>query len=133
MIWYRLGFPIPRMTGSSFLNFQRITEKLNPFSTILTRNGQINIFYFIKFYHEVNLRSSAFTDCFLLSYGKLLTFGKPCLLRALFRKFDLCIPRNEMRLVPNFYIHVSVSDLYIPRIGLPIWLQQNRQTNPGNI
>ncbi len=27
-------------------------------------------------------------------------------------------------LVPNFYIHVSVSDLYIPRICLPIWLQQ---------
>jgi hypothetical protein len=34
-------------------------------------------------------------------------------------------------LVPNSYIHVSVSDLYIPRIGLPIWLQQNRQTDPG--
>jgi hypothetical protein len=29
----------------------------------------------------------------------------------------------ELRgLVPNFYIHVSVSDLYIPRIGLPIML-----------
>jgi hypothetical protein len=26
-------------------------------------------------------------------------------------------------LAPNFYIHVSVSDLYIPRIGLAIWLQ----------
>jgi hypothetical protein len=26
-------------------------------------------------------------------------------------------------LVPNSYIHVSVSDLYIPRIGLSIWLQ----------
>jgi hypothetical protein len=25
-------------------------------------------------------------------------------------------------LVLNSYIHVSVSDLYIPRIGLPIWL-----------
>jgi hypothetical protein len=31
-------------------------------------------------------------------------------------------------LVPNSYIHVSVSDLYIPRIGLPILLQQNRRT-----
>ncbi len=38
----------------------------------------------------------------------------------------------ELRgLNPNF-IHVSVSDLYIPRIGLPIWLQPNRQTDPGN-
>jgi hypothetical protein len=34
-------------------------------------------------------------------------------------------------LSPNFHIHVSVSDLYIPRIGFDIWLQQNRQTDPG--
>ncbi len=34
---------------------------------------------------------------------------------------------------PSFHIHVSVSDLYIPRIGPQIWLQQNRQTDPGNI
>ncbi len=37
----------------------------------------------------------------------------------------------------NFQIHVSVSDLYIPRIGPHIFphilLQQNRQTDPGNI
>jgi hypothetical protein len=31
------------------------------------------------------------------------------------------------------HIHVSVSDLYFPRIGPHISLQQNRQTNPGNI
>ncbi len=36
-------------------------------------------------------------------------------------------------LSPNFYIYVSVSDLYIPRIGPHIWLQQNRPTDPGNI
>jgi hypothetical protein len=32
----------------------------------------------------------------------------------------------EMKLrgfVPNSYIHVSVSNLCIPRIGLPIWMQ----------
>ncbi len=33
----------------------------------------------------------------------------------------------------NFHIHVSVSDLHIPRISPHIWLQQNRQTDPGNI
>jgi len=33
----------------------------------------------------------------------------------------------------NFHIHVSLSDLYIPRIGPHIFLQQNRQTDPGNI
>jgi hypothetical protein len=43
-------------------------------------------------------------------------------------------PEMKLRsLVPNSYIHVSVSGLYIPRISLPIWLQQNRQTDPGNI
>jgi hypothetical protein len=31
-------------------------------------------------------------------------------------------------LVPNSYIHVSVTDLYIPTIGLLILLQQNRWT-----
>ena len=40
----------------------------------------------------------------------------------------------ELRgLRPNFHIHVSVSDLSIPRIGPHIFLQQNRQTDPGNI
>ncbi len=34
---------------------------------------------------------------------------------------------------PNFHIHLSVSDLYIPRIGPHIFLQQNGQTDPGNI
>jgi hypothetical protein len=43
------------------------------------------------------------------------------------------IPRNETaRPVPNTYIHVSVSNLHIPKIGLPIWLQKNRQIHPGN-
>jgi hypothetical protein len=32
----------------------------------------------------------------------------------------------------NFHIHVNVSDLYIPRIGPHIFLQQNWQTDPGN-
>jgi hypothetical protein len=39
---------------------------------------------------------------------------------------------SEIRLrglAPNSYIHVFMSDLFISRIGLPIWLQQNRQTD----
>ncbi len=43
-------------------------------------------------------------------------------------------PEMKLRgLVPNSYIHVAVSDQNIPRIGIPIWMQQNRQTDPGNI
>jgi hypothetical protein len=33
---------------------------------------------------------------------------------------------------PNFHIHVSESDLYIPRIGPHNSLQQNRQIDPRN-
>jgi hypothetical protein len=43
-------------------------------------------------------------------------------------------PEKELRsLSPNSYIYVSVSDLYIPTIGLPILLQENRWTDRGNI
>jgi hypothetical protein len=42
-------------------------------------------------------------------------------------------PEKEvLGLSPNFHIHVSVSDLYIPTIGPPIFLLQNRQTDRGN-
>jgi hypothetical protein len=34
---------------------------------------------------------------------------------------------------PNSYTHVSVSDLYIPLIGLPILLPENRWTKRGNL
>jgi hypothetical protein len=43
-------------------------------------------------------------------------------------------PEKELRgLSPNFHIRVYVRDLYIPTIGLPILLQENMWTNPGNI
>jgi hypothetical protein len=43
-------------------------------------------------------------------------------------------PEKKLRgLSPNFHIHVSVSDLYIPTIGPPIFLQQNRQTDRRNM
>jgi hypothetical protein len=35
--------------------------------------------------------------------------------------------------VPNFQIHVSVSDLYSPNISPPTLLQQSRWTDRGNI
>ncbi len=41
---------------------------------------------------------------------------------------------KELRgLSPNFHIHVSVSDLYIHRIGPQIFLQHNRPIDCGNI
>jgi hypothetical protein len=41
-------------------------------------------------------------------------------------------PEKEFRdLSPNFHIHVSISNLSIPRISPHIFLQKNRQTNLG--
>jgi hypothetical protein len=46
-------------------------------------------------------------------------------------------PEKELRdLSPNFHIHVSATIymyIYIPTIGPPIFLHQNRQTDRGNI
>jgi hypothetical protein len=40
----------------------------------------------------------------------------------------------ELRgLRPKFHIHVSVRDLYKPRIGPHIFLQQSKQIDRGNI
>jgi hypothetical protein len=45
----------------------------------------------------------------------------------------LVISHNYNILFPNFHIHVSVSDLCIPRISMPILPQPKRQTYPGSI
>jgi len=43
-------------------------------------------------------------------------------------------PEKELRgHSPNSYIHVSVSDSYIPTVGLPILLEENRWTDWGDI
>ncbi len=41
--------------------------------------------------------------------------------------------QNYNVLSPDSYIHISVRDLYISRIGLSILLQPNMWTDPGNI
>ncbi len=73
------------------------------------------------------------TDRFLYTLQKSPTFKayqtESGRYGTLQRKSHLCIPRKESRsLSPNFHIHVSVSDLYISRIGPHIFLQQIRQT-----
>jgi hypothetical protein len=43
-------------------------------------------------------------------------------------------PEKKLRgYSPNSCVHVSVSDLYIPLIGLPIQLQENKWTERGYI
>jgi hypothetical protein len=51
-----------------------------------------------------------------------------------YRKIETYMPRKETaRLQSNSHIHVSVRDLYIHLIGLPILLQENRWAERGNI
>jgi hypothetical protein len=66
-------------------------------------------------------------------------FYSPCNVnhtaKTQYRKFETNIPRKETVLpvpIPAF-VHVSVSDLYISTIGLPVLLQENRWTDLGNI
>jgi hypothetical protein len=43
-------------------------------------------------------------------------------------------PEKELLgLSPNFHIHVSVSGVYIPTIGLPILRQENMWTDPDKL
>jgi hypothetical protein len=42
-----------------------------------------------------------------------------------YRNFETIFPKKEYRgLSPNFHIHASVSDLYIPTFGLPTLLEE---------
>ncbi len=51
---------------------------------------------------------------------------------ALYKKSDLCLTEMKLRgLVPITYIHVIMGVLYIPRIGLPIFLQQSMNIDIG--
>jgi hypothetical protein len=46
---------------------------------------------------------------------------------------QIFLEKNLRGLSPNFHIHVSVSDLYVSTMGLPILLQENKWIDPGNI
>jgi hypothetical protein len=51
-----------------------------------------------------------------------------------FPEMKLIFPnQNYNVLSPSSYTHISVRDLYISRISLPILLQVNMWTDPGNI
>ncbi len=51
-----------------------------------------------------------------------------------FPEMKLLFPKqNYYVLFPSSYTHISVRDLYISRIGLPILLQENMWIDIGNI
>jgi hypothetical protein len=49
------------------------------------------------------------------------------------RGLDISETLNYNVLSPKLHIHVSVSDLYSPKINLPILLQENKWIDPGKI
>jgi hypothetical protein len=53
---------------------------------------------------------------------------------SVFPEMKLLFPKQNYNVLsPSSYTHISVKDLYISRIGLPILLQENMWTNPENI
>jgi hypothetical protein len=51
-----------------------------------------------------------------------------------FPEMKLLFPKQNYNVLsPSSYTHLYVRDLYISRIGLPILLQGNMWTDPGNI
>ncbi len=51
-----------------------------------------------------------------------------------FPEMKLLFPKQNYNVLsPSSYTHIFVRDLYISMIGLPILLQENMWTDPGNI
>ncbi len=68
-----------------------------------------------KSFRLIDLRSPAIQPLFHLCFTA----------KTQYQKFETNISRKGLaRPIPNFHMHVSVKDLYIPTIGLPILLQE---------
>jgi hypothetical protein len=49
-------------------------------------------------------------------------------------EMKLLFPKQNFNVLsPSSYTHISARDFYISKIGLPILLQGNMWTDPGNI
>jgi hypothetical protein len=62
----------------------------------------------------------------LVSWIRCIAVSRPHCKDTIPKNLKQKFPEKELsNLSPNFRIHVSVSDLYIPRISPPILLQEN--------
>jgi hypothetical protein len=88
---------------------------------------QVSIFLFLC---GINKREWGVVKSWYVEIAKWLVSFVPgsttdCTAKNQHRKFETNIPRKELRgHSPNFHIHASVSDLYIPTIDLPTLLQE---------
>jgi hypothetical protein len=81
-------------------------------------------------------KAAATDDCHLTAGGLYISARghrpqwRPSLQRYYTENSKYIFQEKELRgHSPNSHIHVSVCDLFIPRIGLPILLQENRRTD----
>jgi hypothetical protein len=96
---------------------------------VLSRDASLLKYKISLSFSSQILRTRLFST--LQSFFSKLPYFK---MTALYRKSIYIFPETKLcGLVPKSYIHLSVSDFYIPIIGLLIWLQKNRPTDPGNI
>jgi hypothetical protein len=67
--------------------------------------------------------------------NQVIALVVPCLLPALYRKSNLCIPKKGIARPPVPILHSCVCErfIYSQDRSTYVWLQQNRQTDPGNI
>jgi hypothetical protein len=98
---------------------------------LVTYSGRKLLQLHTTIHAHVHLRESKVEGC---------RRGRPCTIWLFNRSGKDTIPKIRNKIFPekemhgyspNFYIHVSVSELYIPLIGLPILLQENRCTERG--
>ncbi len=128
----RIGRPIPEI----YINLSPINECRNWETEHYDSVLEITLY----FWEYINENQTFILDShrpFICSAGSTvsshLTFWPP-LQRHNTEDSKQIFPEKELRGHSlNFHIHVSLRDLYNPRIGLPILLQENMWTDLGNI
>jgi hypothetical protein len=78
---------------------------------------------------DINIQSKRTEEGYRTGRLYISSFRSSCTARKILFMYSFSM---KCGLSPNFHIHVSVRDLYIPRIGIHISLQQNRQTDLEN-
>jgi hypothetical protein len=85
-------------------------------------------------YRHFSVNMSVDTGQPIYAIGKLVMDQSLGRVDTLYQKSDLCIPRYETaRSCSQFLLSCICERFVYSRIKLPIWLQQKRQTDPGNI
>jgi hypothetical protein len=99
---------------------------------LLVRNYEFGYFCILHVLCTCQSPSADYSQHHSENFGKFLRrlHCKDTMQKNLKQRF---LKTKLRSLSSNFHIQVSVSDLYIPTLGLPILVQENMWTDPGNI